>query len=85
MVAIPRDLLPKLSPDEAYLFLWLRSAHAGLRETFAIAVNSMCVSLGWARSRLMRARDALETSGLIRCVHRGGHHKGDASQYRFGS
>jgi hypothetical protein len=83
MVAIPRDMLRHLDPYETYVYLTLRRAHAGLRETFAIAVNSFSKELGWSKRRLISVRDGLIEKGVIERTHRGGSRKGDAAAYRL--
>jgi len=83
MVAVPRNILHCLDPDELFLFMRLRDAHVGLRNHFAIAVEAMSNSLGWDKRRFKRARDGLIAKDVIEFVHRGGKYKGDASLYRF--
>lgn len=84
MISIPRDLRPKLDPYEAYLYLTLRDAHAGWRETFAIAIHSFSKALGWDSRRLTKARNGLIAKRIIELVHQGGSGRfGDVSTYRF--
>jgi len=55
-----------------HLLIFLKQAH-GWREggSFILSTLGISVSLGWTKSRLRKARDLLERSGLITCHIRG--------------
>lgn len=81
MLAIGRDLRKQLTPDEMYLYLGLRGAHAGLRDVFLLTVNAG-PALNMTRRRLITARDGLLAKGVLKRIHIG-KHKGDPHRYRL--
>ncbi len=74
-------------PDALLLFGYLRSSHSAHGEPFPISPDAMVdanVIDGWGRKRYAAARDWLEDHGWIKCLHRGGRARGDASMFVFG-
>jgi len=79
------------NPEAVALLCHLRQAHGARNrrnEPFAISPRAMTKTgalASWGESRIRKARDTLETAGLIEKLHHGGRGKRDPSLYRLGS
>jgi hypothetical protein len=83
MIAIPRDVLLSLTPNESYLYLRLREAHAGLRKEFVITNDAAPAVFGMSRWALLEARNGLLDKGVLVRTHRWSGRKGDPHRYAF--
>ncbi|MDB5243412.1 MAG: hypothetical protein JWP57_4037 [Spirosoma sp.] len=86
-VLTPVSLIDDLAcadPVAFALYTWLRRHHAGVRSEFVISVRAVAQKIGWAESRVRRARQALLDRGLLVQTHQGGAGDKDAATFRFG-
>ena len=73
------DELDNSNPDALRLLLRLERFHGG-NDKFALA-KPMAASMGWDIRRWKAARAALDSAGIIRCLHPGGHGPNDPPIY----
>jgi len=85
---IPHELLPNFRGcgDASLLLQHLMRDHGARKGDFFFNIPAMVRSgyiEGWSKRTYIRARSVLIECGVLKCVHQGGHHIGDASKYRL--
>lgn len=70
-------------PDVLWFKQYLTVNHFPYHEEFAISPKAVAASISWGPDRVRKVVRALQESGVIECVHRGGHRMGDTNKFRF--